>query len=296
MLQKAKKNRNNIAMHDQFYRQNSLLLHAVCTALIAVVAMLDYLTGFEVSFFMFYALPIWVATWYQGLKVGIIYALIALIGWSLSAYYTDHHFSHPLIPYWNGGMRLGFFLFSAFTLNALNEKIRVESYNADYDILTGLLNARGFFERADIVHELLKRKNEAFALAYIDIDNFKKVNDTMGHHEGDHILQATGKIMKSAFRASDLTCRMGGDEFVVMLPRLNDGDLSRILHTLKDKLDSVSAEHDWPIGYSIGAQLFDSGQSDIKQAVQAADSLMYEVKKSGKGRVTIAEQAPKAAE
>lgn len=275
-----------ISAIDQSLAKRSLpFLYALCTLLVAAVGFLDYASGFEISFFIFYGIPIWIAAWYIGRKPGIIIAFISLFSWFIADAFTGHQYSHPLIPYWNGLIRLGFFLFTAWTLDMIKAKLRLEELNADFDGLTGILNGRGFKKRTGILFPLIARERQPYALAFIDIDNFKQVNDTKGHAEGDRILRDVAGLISRSLRASDLVSRMGGDEFVIFLPRTDNTRSKTVLANLKTKLDAMKAANGWPIGFSIGVGVFDSALTPVDEGIRAADALMYDVKKDGKGTI-----------
>ncbi|MBI4030688.1 MAG: GGDEF domain-containing protein [Proteobacteria bacterium] len=137
----------------------------------------------------------------------------------------------------------------------------------------------------------LKREGYAYALAFIDVDNFKQVNDTKGHAEGDRILTEVARIMKDSLRESDMVARLGGDEFIIFLPRADAEKSKSVLRALKEKLDSVVRENDWPIGFSIGTGVFDGGLP-IETAIIKADTMMYQAKKNGKNSIFFLAESP----
>lgn len=259
----------------------------ICALLIMLVTTLDYITGFEVSFFIFYSVPIILASWYLGRKYGIITAFTCIVGWAVADYLAGHTYSHPFIPYWNGTSRLVFFIFMAVSVREMKEKYEMEIRNSTIDSMTNILNSRGFYLHVRSLFNLLKRDKHCFTLAYIDVDNFKHVNDTMGHAEGDAVLIDIASTMKKTIRSSDIACRMGGDEFVIFLPKTNKEQAAIALNNLKTALDDMASERAWPIGFSVGAGVYDSTDIDLDAALNQSDNLMYTVKKSGKGRVTI---------
>ncbi len=271
---------------NYFSKSNALQI-IICGFLVLVVTSLDLLTGFEISFFIFYSVPIALASWYGSRHFGIITALICIVGWAIADYFAGHSYSHPLIPFWNGATRLVFFIFMAIAIRQMKDKYEMEVRNSTIDSMTGILNSRGFYAHARAIFHLLKREKQSFTLAYIDVDNFKKVNDTMGHAEGDNVLIKIAVGLSQSLRASDVTCRMGGDEFVIFLPKTNEEQARIALEKLKSDLDKIALDHQWPIGFSIGAGTYDSAVIDLDAAIHQSDALMYEIKKSGKGRVTI---------
>ncbi len=265
---------------------NSLMfLGIICLALIAVLGVIDYVTGYEINFFIFYAAPIWLAGWYGNRRLGLLSAITCGVMWFIVDQYTGRQYSHPLIPYWNGSIRITFFLFVLYALSNIKEKLKLEQLNADYDSLTDLLNGRGFREKLDVLFPLMKREKDVYSLAFIDLDNFKHVNDSMGHAEGDKVLKSVAGVMREGVRSSDLVSRLGGDEFVVFFPNTDRDQVQNVMDGLRRKLDTAVKQNQWPIGFSIGVCTFSSNENSIEEAVAIADSLMYDVKKQEKGGV-----------
>jgi len=265
-------------------------LALLCVIGVCIVGFLDYATGYEISFFIFYALPIGCAAWYGGQKQGMASALFSIVIWFIADNMTGHVYSHDLIPFWNGMIRFIFFIFTAYAVAAIKEKIKLEELNADFDALTGILNGRGFRKKAEAVLPFLKREKYFYALAFIDVDNFKQVNDTKGHAEGDRILMEVARIMKDSLRESDMVARLGGDEFIIFLPRTDMVKSKSVLQALKEKMDTVVRENGWPIGFSIGLGVFDGGLP-LETAITKADTMMYQAKKGGKNSISFMTEA-----
>ena len=265
-----------------------LYLTALCLLLTLIVGFFDHMTGTEINFFIFYAAPIWVATWYISKYQGVIFSLISMITWYSLILYSEKEYSSGFIPLWNGLIRLTFFMFIVYALTNIKEKLRLEELNADYDSLTGLLNGRGFRERLTILFPMLQRDEKKYTVAFIDLDNFKKVNDTMGHAEGDKVLKTVGEVMISNLRKSDLVSRLGGDEFIIFLPDTDINHSKTVMENMKQKLDMAVEENNWPIGFSIGVCVFDSA-TDTESAIKTTDAVMYDIKRTGKNNILYKE-------
>jgi diguanylate cyclase (GGDEF)-like protein len=124
------------------------------------------------------------------------------------------------------------------------------------------------------------------ALLIIDLDGFKKVNDTVGHHAGDALLQAVGKRLQAAVRDDDLVSRLGGDEFAVLLTRNPDPvSAAAIASRLHDRLREPLCvdDHEVRVGASIGIAMFPDAAADMPSLMRHADAAMYEAKRSGGG-------------
>jgi hypothetical protein len=133
------------------------------------IGFLDYLTGYEVSISILYLLPITIATWFAGRRIGVIYALLCGVSWYVVVKATAQPFSYGWIPVWNDAVRIGFFLTHALLLDAFRRRLRDEQALARTDPLTGLLNSRAFGE--SLQHEFLmaRRLGAPLTLAYAEL-------------------------------------------------------------------------------------------------------------------------------
>ncbi|MCC9622642.1 diguanylate cyclase [Thalassospira sp. MA62] len=160
------------------------------------------------------------------------------------------------------------------------------------DGMTGLLNRRAFFEELKRRHARLKRDQEPAALMYVDMDNFKMVNDVHGHQTGDEAILALTHVLKENVRPTDLIARLGGDEFVLWLEGADVDAASIRAKTLLAEsavLGKYSGDQDHPLGISVGIAVHVAGsRENLEQLVQRADQTMYQVKKHGKGHFGIA--------
>ena len=155
------------------------------------------------------------------------------------------------------------------------------------DGLTGLFNHTYFYQQLDIEMRRYRRYGTVFSLALIDIDDFKTVNDTYGHQEGDRILAAMGETLILAARASDICCRYGGEELAVILPSTDAHEAGVIANRLKLKL----AEHlpnGRPVTVSVGVSVCGKTTGTHQDIVERADVALYKVKRNGKNHVLVA--------
>ncbi len=253
--------------------------------LIILVGSIDYLSGDEISFSIFYLIPILLVTWFGGIRTGIVFSCISSFEWILADFFGGHVYSHPAIPYWNMLVRLSIFLLVVYIMSRLKDSLRNEQVLARTDSLTAVSNARYFYELAS--HEILRnhRSGSPLSLAYIDLDNFKWINDTLGHQVGDDLLKQVAAILKEHVRGIDITARLGGDEFVILLPQtdldLSLGIVSRVHAVLKDQMEA----HAWPVTFSIGLVSWTAVPDTVDEMVTMADNLMYQAKNSGKNRI-----------
>ncbi|MBX2830618.1 MAG: diguanylate cyclase [Rhodospirillales bacterium] len=160
------------------------------------------------------------------------------------------------------------------------------------DGMTGLLNRRAFFEELKRRHSRLQREAEPASLMYVDMDNFKLVNDIHGHQTGDEAILALTQVLQENVRPADLVARLGGDEFVLWLEGADVDAASRRAKVLMKEsaiLTKYSGDKEHPLGISVGIAVYEpASNEDLQHLVQRADQTMYQVKKHGKGRFGIA--------
>jgi diguanylate cyclase (GGDEF)-like protein len=183
-------------------------------------------------------------------------------------------------------VRLGFFLITALLLSALRERLVIESRMARTDGLTGLLNLRAF--EAQLAHDLAlnARTGSTLTVVYIDIDDFKSVNDRHGHQEGDRQLRHVAERIQRTIRRSDTAGRLGGDEFALILPGTDRPGAATILDKLSQALRNPGGDAA-SVSCSIGALTIGAGEPSADAVVGRADALMYEAKQAGKNRYVI---------
>jgi diguanylate cyclase (GGDEF)-like protein/PAS domain S-box-containing protein len=171
---------------------------------------------------------------------------------------------------------------------------RQQHYLANHDSLTGLLNRAAFQSRLEKSLAQAQQSAGAVALLFIDLDGFKRVNDTEGHRAGDEVLRIVATRIASTVRAGDTIARLGGDEFLVMLDREVTRDVTdsighRIIEALHQPMTVEG--RDLNIGASIGVALNPPLESDIEALMNRADQAMYSAKRAGKGRLHYAQAA-----
>lgn len=155
------------------------------------------------------------------------------------------------------------------------------------DPLTGLLNYRGLVEQ---ISESLAERSQYYALMFIDLDNFKRVNDTLGHQKGDELLRLVARTIRGSIRSSDIAGRVGGDEFIVFAARHDEADEGRVLaQRLCDRIRGLSGElgNGIDISGSIGVALAPEDGADYDALVKRADQKAYLSKRDGKSRYSI---------
>ncbi|MBN1384792.1 MAG: GGDEF domain-containing protein [Elusimicrobia bacterium] len=256
----------------------------VITAFVSVllIGITDYLTGYFIGFSIFYLIPIFLITSSIGKNAGILMSIISTFVWLSADYFARQSFPHPLIPYWNALIRLGFFLIITYMLSVLKDSLEREKQFARIDYLTGIPNLRCFFELANKEMERGRRYGKPVSIAYLDLDNFKKANDFFGHVVGNKLLQSVAATIQNNIRKLDVVARIGGDEFVIMFPETKDKSAENTIRRVIDKLSTAMNENKWPVTFSVGFITFRRLPDTIEEMIKPADDLMYLAKNEGK--------------
>jgi len=155
---------------------------------------------------------------------------------------------------------------------------------ANRDALTELLNRRSFEILTDLEINRQRRHGGIFALAVIDIDDFKKLNDSRGHHYGDLALKAIARILTAHTRQSDSVARIGGDEFAVLMPNTDLDSASLLCRKLSQQISGSIDNAPLQMTASIGCACFEQAPASTSEALKQADQHMYQAKSAGKAQ------------
>ncbi|HJW29272.1 MAG TPA: EAL domain-containing protein, partial [Saprospiraceae bacterium] len=177
-------------------------------------------------------------------------------------------------------------------LDVTEEKLNEEriAYLADHDPLTGLINRRRFQEKLEEQIAYNRRYNVSGTLLFMDLDQFKYINDTYGHHTGDEYLRQVAHHLRSSLRKTDIIGRLGGDEFGIILPNMLDGQASMLGNALLKTLNSKEFIHEGrrtSFNASIGIVQFPKHGDTVSELLAKADSAMYNAKEQGRNTFCI---------
>ena len=162
------------------------------------VGWVHYATGYEIDLAIFYLVPIALVTRCVGLMGGIFLSVACAATWFVADIAAGHEHSHPLIPYWNALVNFGFFMAVSVALAKIKNSMESLREMTETDPLTGILNSRGFEQRARIEIDRLSRYKRPLSVAYLDVDNFKAVNDSFGHSAGDGLLVRLAAVLRAS--------------------------------------------------------------------------------------------------
>lgn len=254
-------------------------------ALVVGIALLDVWTGYELAFSLFYLLPIALVTWFGGRRIGVATSVACALSWFVADAMAGHPYSTSVIAYWNTAIRFGVFLVVALLIAGLRVAHEHERALARTDSLTGAVNSRFFSELVHMEIDRSQRSGRPFTVAYVDLDNFKTVNDRSGHSTGDQVLCTTAASAKSQLRKVDIVARLGGDEFAFLLPETDQSEARVVIAKVQAGLLDEMRRNDWPVTFSIGVLTCVDLPATTDEMIRQVDELMYGVKNHGKNAV-----------
>lgn len=253
-----------------------------------LIAFFDYWTEPELSLAPFYLISILQATWFVGKKAGIYLSVLSAALWLLVRYLVSPLGNSSLTLYWNTLMQLGIFLAATYLITlqlALKRSLEKEQELSRTDFLTGALNRRAFTEFLNTEVERSIRYRHHFSIAFIDLDNFKSVNDRHGHATGDSLLRTVVLTIRENIRSTDIVARLGGDEFVVLFPETGADAAESITMKVHSKLSEAMSRRDWCVTSSIGLVTYLDVPSSCDDVLNKAEQIMYLAKNGGKNRI-----------
>jgi len=252
---------------------------------IAAIGTIDFFTGVELRVYPLYYAPISYVAWHLGRSGALVAATLSAGLWLGSNLLAGLQFSHPGLWVANTLVQAASFATVGFLIATLKDSLTRERGLSRTDSLTALLNRRAFYEEATRILALCRRKGRPVTLAYLDLDNFKAVNNTLGHQAGDDLLRRVGALLHSSTRPSDLCARLGGDEFAILLAEVDSHDAIIALERLRVLLAETVVSGTISVSGSIGALTFLPVPKDMDDMVRQADSRMYAAKAEGRNRL-----------
>lgn len=258
---------------------------------ILCVGLVDEVTGTDVSLILFYLVPVGLGTWFVNRRAGILLSVVAAaVSFAANGLYrleAGDREVHVALLGWNGLVQVGTSVALVVMLAALRERLEREELLARTDALTQIANRRAFFEAASLELERSRRHRRPITMAYVDVDDFKNVNDQLGHAQGDALLVAVGRTLREATRAVDTVARLGGDEFGLLLPETGASDAEPLLARLRAAILAAMVRGGWSVGVSIGAASFGTAPGSVDEMMARADELMYAAKREQKGSIRL---------
>ena len=255
-------------------------------AMMVILCALDINNGPEIWFQSLYFFPLAAAAFHcpKNWQVALVFTLsVALQGCIFLTYglSVQAQIANALITVSSS-------IFSVLMVRIVRlSYFKIEAVAAT-DALTKLPNRRAFYAMADLEIARRKRYGGVFSLAMLDLDNFKSLNDSQGHHMGDMALVLVADLLRENTRRVDMAARLGGDEFAVLMPDTHAGECAVLCHKLAAEIARRMAEAGFTITASIGYAAFERPPATTSAALQRADEAMYLAKAQGKGSVAQA--------
>ncbi len=172
---------------------------------------------------------------------------------------------------------------------SLREKLRTQALR---DPLTALYNRRYMEDMLERFFHLAERNRSAVSVVMIDLDHFKRLNDEYGHAKGDAVLRDVAAAIVGALRQTDVACRYGGEELVVLLPDCELAEATRKAEVLRLRIEGLSEVHGAPVTASFGVASIPETGTEMRDLIATADGALYKAKQAGRNRIVCAERRP----
>ncbi len=267
-------------------RLRTAILLVLCFGAVLFLGWVDIRSGPEVALYIFYLIPIVIASWLVSEYAG---AGLSILSGGLAAYDTEVLSGligrSPWIGIWASLSRLIFFLFAVWLVGRLRRSMESIRRMAMTDSLTEVYNARAFFDFLEKEMARSRRYKRPTSLMYLDLDNFKTINDTFGHQIGNSALEIVAATLKNSVRLTDIVARLGGDEFAVLLPETAEDDARAIAQRARENMAREMTARRWSLTFSVGLSTCRDELCTADELLRNADDLMYQVKRSGKNGI-----------
>jgi diguanylate cyclase (GGDEF)-like protein len=247
-----------------------------------VVEVLDFWTPREIRLHLLYVFPLAAIALHCERAVAIFAGLVLSVVFQFSTFFFDGIPKGPLAT--DALVAMASSSLTVILARAVRENYLAAMELATTDWLTGLRNRRSFESIIDSEISRQKRYGGVFSLAVIDLDNFKELNDSAGHHVGDNALRFVADVLREHTRKTDSVARLGGDEFAILLPNTQEADCGSLCKHVSANISKRMAQVTFAVTASIGYATFESAPRSATDALQMADRAMYAAKANGRGR------------
>lgn len=246
--------------------------------------LIDYLTHPAFEIYGLYLIPALLATWFIGFNVGCVFLAVGIFSWG-----CVDLIHRPEMQFWiwaiNSTVRSAIWLMVIWSISRIQTMSKALSQLSLCDELTGLPNRRALLSRGELEMQRMKRSKNSLSIMFVDVDNFKKLNDSQGHKAGDALLEEVAEVFNHSIRKTDFVARLGGDEFAVLFPDTDEATAGRLAKKIKNAAKDVLGKSKISLSLSMGVATFNRAQDSFDKALAFADHLMYEVKRQGKDAI-----------
>jgi diguanylate cyclase (GGDEF)-like protein len=268
-------------LFDYLEKQPKPRLVAASGIFIVLLGLLDTVIGSNLTIFPLYLVPVFLGTWFIGKWAGVTMSVLSALSWSLA----DFGFEHSIILYWNVFSEAALFLVITYLLSLLKGYREREQGMARTDVLTGAVNKKSFKELADTEITRMNRFHRPFTTAYMDVDNFKAINDALGHEAGDALLRLIVKTIQDNTRATDIVARMGEDEFMFLFPETGYEMSQTTVDKIKRRLNAMAQENKYSVTFSFGMVTYQEPPPSVDSMLKLADDVLSKGKAKGKDTI-----------
>jgi diguanylate cyclase (GGDEF)-like protein len=260
-------------------------LIAIAFVIVGSVGIINHLTGPDLTTWILYLIPIFLVTWFTERWIGIMISIVSASTWLIADFTSGFTYSDHAIPYWNYTARLCSFVILTSLISALKKAMEKEKESSRIDFLTRVGNSRYFIELANMEINRAHRYEHPLTVVYIDLDNFKAINDRFGHSTGDNLLRLVANTIQNNIRLTDTVARLGGDEFAILLPETGP-ELAQAITRKVQKINlEIMQKNGWPVTFSIGVVTFLTPPSTVDEILKISDNVMYAAKNNGKNMI-----------
>lgn len=260
---------------------------AATIAGVALIGYADWATGVDLRLYPLYFVPVSLAAWRCGRQAGLFLCLASTAAWEWSNHLAGRTLAWDALTLFNAISQFVAFAAIALLTGTQRRELDEERRASRSDALTGAANSRAFYETAAAEIVRARRYGHPLTVAYIDLDDFKAVNDRVGHHGGDRLLRRVSDALRAAVRQVDTVARMGGDEFAILMPETGPEGAAAAVRKLAQRA-AQNVEGVGPVTVSLGAVTFCMPPPNPEDLIDRADALMYEAKRAGKNAVRTA--------
>jgi diguanylate cyclase (GGDEF)-like protein len=239
----------------------------------------------EIAVGVFYLIPVSLAAYFVADRAAFTVSLACAIAWYVADAASGSVYSHEAIRVWNALTRLAMFLIVSALIGSVRRAWEQQHELANFDYLTGLPNRRRFDEWLQNEIPRARRYRHPFTIAYLDVDDFKILNDYLGHATGDVLLRRVAELLRGGLRETDRVARLGGDEFGLLFPETGYEAAHALIAKLHVTLSEEMKARDWPVSFSVGVVTCLEAPPEGEVLLQQVDEMMYKAKRGGKNAI-----------
>jgi diguanylate cyclase (GGDEF)-like protein len=265
------------------------VVFAAGMAMVAAVAAFKVTVGHDIPVADFLLIPVAIVGWLVKARAYAYVAAVCTAAVSVVIAVAGQAQAPLAAALAAAGVRFVLYVVVLALLGGIRQMHVAREKEARTDFLTGAANSRAFEEAAAAEIERGRRYGHELSLLYLDVDDFKAINDTFGHRAGDGVLTDISHVMRCAVRDSDLVARLGGDEFAVLMPEANRFAAGAVARRVRDEVGRVTAPDGRAVRCSIGVASYLAPPASVDALIHDADTLMYSAKEQGKDRIESAE-------